>query len=174
MKKLILYSFIVFCSACTLKEQDNLGTKTYVDLAGYFKKEALRLKQNNLPIDKTVMVNGKMEEKKLNIADWEKEFDSFISADINKASWRGAFQTAINNNVTTYTSNSDKIPVKKVEVAYHNEKIIAIKIFVTNTNNLYTSKDTLSYYPDSLYEIKKVQSIRLMSEKKYQITGKFK
>lgn len=174
MKKLILYSFIVFCSACTLKEQDNLSAKTYVDLAGYFKKEALRLKQNNLPIDKMIMVNGKMEEKKLSIADWEKEFDSFISADINKASWRGAFKTAKNNNVTTYTSNNDKIPVKKVEVAYHDEKIIAIKIFVTNTNNLYTSKDTLSYYPDSLYEIKKVQSIRLMSEKKYQITGKFK
>ncbi|KQB99090.1 hypothetical protein [Pedobacter sp. Hv1] len=174
MKKLILYSFVVFCSACTFKEQDNLSTKTYVDLAGYFKKEALRLKQNKLPIDKMVMVNGKMEEKKVTIANWEKEFDSFISADINKASWRGAFKITKNDNVAIYTSNSDKIPVKKVEVTYQNEKITTIKIFVTNTNDLYTSKDTLSYYPDSLYEIKKIQSIKLMSEKKYQITGKFK
>lgn len=174
MKRLILYCFVVFCSACTFKEQDNLSTKTYVDLAGYFKKEASRLKKVNLPIDKIVMVNGITEEKKVPIANWEKEFDSFISADINKASWRGAFKMAKNNNVTTYTSNSNKIPVKKVEVTYQNEKIMAIKIFVTNTNDLYTSKDSLSYYPDSLYEIKKTQSIKLMDEKRYQITGKFK
>lgn len=174
MKKLILYSLVICCCACTFKEQDKLTTKTYFDLAGYFKKEALRLKKANLPIDKIVMVNGKMEEKKITITDWEKEFDSFISSDINKASWKGSFKTEKDNNVATYTSNNDKIPVKKVELTYQNEKITAIKIFVTNTNDLYTSKDTLSYYPDSLYQIKKIQNIKLMSEKNYQITGKFK
>jgi hypothetical protein len=174
MRKLTLYALLIFCSACTFKEQDNLSSKSYFDLSGYFKGEAARLTKANWPIDKTVMVNGKMEEKKLTITNWEKEFDSFISSDINKASWKGAFKMAKNDNTTTYTSNSDKIPVKKVEVAYQNEKIKAIKIFVTNTNNLYTSKDTLSYYPDSLYQIKKTQSIKLMDEKKYQITGKFK
>ncbi len=174
MRKLTLYALLIFCSACTFKEQDKLDSKTYFDVSGYFKGEAARLTKANLPVDKIVMVNGKMEEKKITITNWEKEFDLFISSDINKASWKGAFNTVKSDSITTYTSNSDKISVKKVEVVYQNEKIKAIKIFVTNTNNLYTSKDTLSYYPDSLYQIKKIQSIKLMDEKKYQITGKFK
>lgn len=174
MKKLFFACFVLFCSACTLKEQDKIATKSYFDLESYFKQEATRLTKANQLIDKTVLVNGKAEEKNLLIKDWEKEFSSFIDADINKASWRGSFKLAKTDSLTTYTSNSDKIPVKKLEITYKDNKVMAIKVFVTNTNNLYTSQDSLSYYPDSLYQIKKTQHIKLMDEKKYQITGKFK
>ncbi|MFI5453774.1 hypothetical protein ACHMWN_16670 [Pedobacter sp. UC225_61] len=174
MKKLIFACCVIFCSACTLKEQDKTQAKTYFDLETYFKQEATRLTKSNQPIYKTVLVNGKAEEKKLLIKNWEKEFSSFIDADINKTSWRGSFKLTKTDSLTTYTSDSKKIPVKKLEIAYKNNKVMAIKIFVTNTNDLYTSQDSLSYYPDSLYQIKKIQHIKLMDEKNYQITGKFK
>lgn len=174
MKKLLLYSLILCCSACTLKGQHQLDSKSYFDVAAYFNKEAARLNSAKAPINKSVSVNGKTETKQIHINDWKKEFDSFISADINKVSWQGAFQTTKNGQVTTYTSHSDKIPVKKVEITFLQGKVSAIRILVTNTNDLYTSKDTLTYYPDSLYEIKKSQQIKLMDEKKYQITGRFK
>jgi hypothetical protein len=174
MKKLIFACGVLFCSACTLKEQDKIAVKTYFDMESYFKQEAARLTKANQAIDKTVLVNGKTEEKKLLIKNWEKEFSSFIDADINKASWRGSFKLTKTDSLTTYTSNSEKIPVKKLEITYKDNKVMAIKVFVTNTNDLYTSQDSLSYYPDSLYQIKKTQHIKLMDEKKYQITGKFK
>ncbi len=175
MKKLsLLYILIACCTACTLKEQHQLNNKSYFDLATYFNKEAARLSQRKTPITKTVKINGQTETKQLNISNWEKEFDSFISADINKVSWQGAFKTEKSAQTTSYISNSDKIPVKKVEVTYSQTKVRGIRIFVTHTNDLYTSTDTLSYYPDSLYEIKKIQHIKLMNEKKYQIIGKFK
>ncbi|MFA6276342.1 MAG: hypothetical protein WC622_06310 [Pedobacter sp.] len=174
MKKLIFAYCVLFCSACTLKEQDKISAKTYFDMESYFKQEATRLTKANQAIDKTVFVNGKAEEKKLLIKNWEKEFRSFIDADINKASWRGSFKLTKTDSITTYTSNSEKIPVKKLEITYKGNKLMAIKVFVTNTNDLYTSQDSLSYYPDSLYQIKKTQHIKLMDEKKYQITGKFK
>lgn len=63
MKKLIFACCVIFCSACTLKEQDKTQAKTYFDLETYFKQEATRLTKSNQPIYKTVLVNGKAEEK---------------------------------------------------------------------------------------------------------------
>ena len=172
MRKLFCF-FLILASSCTLKEQKMDGTGVYFDLTAYFKKEAARLSQSNLSIDKTVTVNGSQEEKKIKIDDWEKEFQSFISADINKASWRGSFKLEQDSISETYFTENEKIPVKKVEIAYRGDQIFSIKIFIINTNYLYVSNDSLSYYPDSLYQIKKTQKIKLLNEKKYSINGAF-
>lgn len=174
MKKILICCLVIFCSSCTLKEQENLNDQLYFDVDNYFKLEAKRLTKANPQVDKTVNVNGDTEHKKLRVNNWEKEFESFISADINKASWRGAFKVKKEQNLETYLATSDKIPVKKLEITYRNDKIYGIKILIANTNHLYSSKDSLSYYPDSLYAIKKVQQIKLMEQKSYSITGKFR
>lgn len=173
MKKLFFFCLVVFYSSCTLKEQDKTNTPSYFDLDSYFKSEAKRLSEANFQIEKTVIVNGESEEKNIIINNWEKEFDSFIAADINKVSWKGSFKVKKDSITTIYVTQNEKIPVKKVEIVYRKEKIYGIKIFITNTNRLYTSKDSLTYYPDSLYRIKKLQQIKLMGPKTYQITGRF-
>ncbi len=173
MRKIIFYCLILFCSSCTLKEQEKAAGKTYFDLESYFKSEANRLSKANLQIDKTVLVNGESEEKNVKINNWEKELESFTSSDINKTSWRGAFKIKKDFSTETYVSDNEKINVKKVEITYRKNIIYGIKIFITTTNRLYTSKDSLIYYPDSLYQIKKVQQIKLMDKKMYDITGRF-
>lgn len=174
MKKTIFACFLLALASCTLKEQEKVNTKTYFDLAGYFKQEASRLAKTQLTINKMVVVNGKSETRAVKIQNWEKEFDLFVQADINKASWRGSFTPTVTDNLHVFTSQSQKIPVKKVEISYQGNKVSGIKVFVTNANDLYTSNDSLSYYPDSLYQIKKVQHIKLMAEKRYEVSGKFK
>lgn len=173
MRKIVCYLLLILCSSCTLKEQDHLKDKLYFDLESYFKSEAKRLATSNTPILKSVMVNGQAEHKKLKIANWEKEFESFISADINKASWKGSFKVQKNSTATTYFTDSEKIPIKKVSITYRHDKIYGIQILITNANSLYTSTDSLSYYPDSLYQLNKTQHIQLMKEKKYRISGRF-
>lgn len=173
MRKLFFFCLVVFYSSCTVKEQDETNAQPYFDLDSYFKAEAQRLSKANLQINKTVKVNGQSEAKNIKITNWEKEFESFISANINKASWKGSFKAQKDSNKTTYVTQNEKIPVKKVEIVYRKNKIYGIKIFISNTNRLYTSKDSLTYYPDSLYQIKKLQQIKLMDSKTYQITGKF-
>ena len=173
MRKLFFFCLVIFYSSCTLKEQDKTSAQLYFDLDSYFKTEAQRLSKANPQIDKTVMVNGQLEEKNVKINNWEKEFESFIAADINKASWRGSFKVQKDNLTTIYLTQNEKIPVKIVEITYLKDKIYGIKIFITTTNRLYTSKDSLVYYPDSLYQIKKLQDIKLMDPKTYQVTGKF-
>ena len=173
MKKIFFYCLVIIYSSCTIKEQDKSMAKSYFDLDSYFKSEANRLTKANLPINKTVSVNGEDEEKEIRINNWENEFDSFISANINKAAWRGSYKVIKHNSAEIYLTGNEKIPVKKVEITYRKDKIYSIKIYITNNNRLYTSKDSLSYYPDSLYQIKKVQQIKLMDQKTYQVTGRF-
>ena len=173
MKRLIFYLFLICCISCTLKEQEKVAVKTYFDVADYFKNEAQRLNKINPIVDKTVLVNGKEENKKIKIQNWEREFSSFTAADINKTSWRGSFDQKLTDSLTVYTSASGKIPVKKLVVSFINKKVSSIKIFIVNTNDLYTSTDSLYYYPDSVYLIKKNQKISLMDEKKYQVIGRF-
>lgn len=175
MKKLgISFLVILFAFSCNFKEKEKVNVKTYFDLSGYFNKEAIRLSKENPIIKKTVFINGKEEQKNVNIKNWEQEFKSFIDADINKSSWKGSFTLATIGGQTTYTSHSDKIPVKRLEILLEKNRLASIKVYITNANDLYTSQDSLSYYPDSIYQIKKTQHIKLMETKQYSITGKFK
>lgn len=173
MKNIGLCLITIFLFSCSQKEQEKGNALTYFDLKGYFKGEANRLNQTNRIVDKSVAINGSATQKKVKIEDFKKEFSTFMDADINKASWRGSFQISKTPNLIAYKSTDQKIPVKKLEIALNNNKISSIQIFVTNNNILYTSKDTLSYFPDSLYEIKKTQKIKLMAAKNYRISGKY-
>lgn len=164
----------IFLTACAAPEMENKGTKTaYFDLKAYFNKEAAALNNRHPLVNKRVLVNNKAEDKQVKISNWEKELSVFIDADINKAAWEGEFSSKSNGRGITYTANNDKVPVKKVQVLKANGAVSGIIITIHNSNYLYSSSDTLSYYPDSLYEIRKSQEIKLMSPKRYEITGKF-
>ena len=175
MKKTIFGFLLALCSACVQeKAQVSPQGEFYFNLENYFKAEAGRLTETKPQLHKTVMVNGELETRNVTINDWEQEFESFIDADINKAAWRGAFKITKDHDTTTYMTNDLKIPVKKVEVIAKGGKIQAVAIFIVTNNKLYTSSDSLYYYPDSLYKIKKTQKIRLMQEKHYEVTSTFK
>lgn len=173
-ESLCLAFILLFFYGCTPAIKEQKDTLTYFNLKGYFEKEALRLKRTNPVLTKTVMVNGNAETKNISITDWPKEFAVFSDADINRTAWAGVFKVEKDSLKELYTSDNEKVPVKEVRVLKMNNKLYGIQIIVKNSNILYTSSDTLSYYPDSLYQIKKKQHIRLLAEKIYGITGKFK
>ena len=163
--------FFGSCNSAAPKKQSSV--LSYFNVKGYFAKEAERLKLLNPEIDKTVMVNQEQEQKKLKIADWQKELSIFSDADINKSAWQGLFKISKGKDAETYLSNDEKVPVKSLRINYKNGKIYGIEILISNANSLYTSNDTLSYFPDSLYQVKKTQHITLLKQKSYLITGKF-
>ncbi|WP_231491544.1 hypothetical protein [Pedobacter sp. Leaf170] len=169
-KKLIFFVFALGLLSCNQEKQIKANTDLlYFDIKGYFKKESLRLQQLNPNILKEVNINGSAETKKLTIKDWEKEFSIFANADINKASWRGSFKVQKNDEEVTYTSSNKRIPIKKVAVKYFGDEVKKVEIIISNKNILYTSGDSLIYYPDSLFVIKKHQKIKLLKAKKYQV-----
>lgn len=166
---------LLLCSGCgDPMAAGQKNAHTYFDLKGYIEQESNRLGRSNPTVHKTVMVNDSSESKELKIKDWKKELSAFSDADMNRAAWKGLFQVKKTGEQETYTSDQKKVPVKQVTLTRRNGQLYGLQILIRNSNALYTSADTLSYYPDSLYEVKKTQNIRLLSEKNYRITGKFK
>lgn len=171
------FFILLLCSGCQrTPEQMQKNELNYFDLKGYFEKESIRLSNAAPIITKTVRVNDSSETKTTRIADWDKELEIFKDADINKNAWKGLFKITNLNSDQQYTTDNEKIPVKEVTVFYKNAQLNDIKglrIIVKNTNLLYHSSDTLIYYPDSIYQVKKTQNILFLSNKRYQISGKF-
>ena len=175
MKKItFLYPVLLLSLGCSqAPRQKQKNDLTYFDIKGYFDKEARRLQKSKTIVAKTVSVQDGRETKKVEIADWKKELSSFIDADVNRDAWKGAFAISQVNGQLIYTSDNEKVPVKEIRIDMKNEQLKGLRVIVKNSNTLYTSVDSLFYYPDSLYRIKKVQKINLMSEKRYEVSGIF-
>lgn len=174
MKHWFLGVFVLSIFSCAQQESKQPNTPIYFDVEGYFASEINRLQKINPIVIKEVIAKGKSEQKSIKIADWKIEIASFSNADINKSSWQGEFTEAITGNNISYTTNNPKIPIKRIEIIKTDNKIKAIQIFKLNENSLYTSTDTLLYFPDSLYLVQSQQKIKLLSLKKYQVVGKLK
>ncbi|MEH3114736.1 hypothetical protein [Pedobacter terrae] len=172
IKKLFIPVFALALSSCNQRKEAQANTHlAYFDIKGYFEKEISRLQRLNPIVNKTVKVNGDVESKDSKIADWTKELAIFVNADINKTSWKGSFNKQVKNGVDIYTSDHKKIPIKKVSIMWRGQNAGKIEIIVDNKNILYQSQDTLTYYPDSLYSIKKHQKIKLLKDKRYSVVG---
>ncbi|SFG73574.1 hypothetical protein [Pedobacter insulae] len=159
-------------NGCSQTDQPKITVKAYFDLKGYFENEADRLDQLGLKVNKSVAINGIEEHKTIKIEDFNNELSSFIALDINKASWRGDFTVKKEKDITVYTANNEKIPVKKLEIQFRNNHVSSILIINKVDNILYRSADTLVYKPNQFYEIRKTQKIKLLKQKKYIVKGK--
>jgi hypothetical protein len=175
MKKPILFLSLslLFASCNSADSEKQTANIHYFDLQGYFGEEETRLQKLNPTIEKTVSVNNSSEKKSIKITDWKKELAIFTDADINKKAWLGQFKINKTSTLEYYTSDQEKIPVKELKVMLKDGNVCGIQIILKNTNALYTSTDTLKYYPDSLYQVNKTQHIKLLTEKRYKITTLF-
>jgi len=174
MMKRSAFFFLLALAACNSPEYKAApGQPEYFNLKAYFQQQAAELQQRNPAVKKTVLANGRAETKELKVASWTKELGSFIDADINKRAWAGEFQKTSTDSTETYTSHNEKVPVKQVRIYKSDKQISGVQIFIRNNNYLYTSTDTLSYYPGKRYEVRKTQHIKLMQQKEYRITGVF-
>lgn len=145
----------------------------YFDLKTYFASEVTRLEARNPSVSKTVSIDETTEQKELKIEDWEKELSAFSDADINKAAWRGLFTVEKMSGIERYTANDEKAAVRSLIIHRSAGAVTSIHITIKNKNALYTSVDELTYYPDSLYEINKVQKINFTDPKIYKVKGRF-
>lgn len=175
MKQLIMLTFVLSALiSCNSANEHQKNEGNYFDVKGYISGEANKLAKEKRQIRKTVSVDGSTEEKTLFIEDWHTELSAFIDAEINRKSWEGLFRVHKTADAVTYTTTDSKVPVKVLKIKYSGDRLKELQIIVTNSNMLYTSEDSLSYYPDSLYQIHKTQKIRFLKEKRYQVTGKLK
>ncbi|WP_461451780.1 hypothetical protein [Mucilaginibacter sp.] len=146
----------------------------YFDLKGYFMTDSARLSRLNPLIYKTVKHNNATESKKVHITNWGTELSLFSGSDINKPSWKDSYKIIIDGNTTTYLALDSSLKTRKMMITKEtNGKVKSIIIFNSTNNALYKTKEKLSYFPDSLYSIQKLQSVKLFGTNNYAISGSF-
>ncbi len=165
--------FILPLLSCNLKTNDKGEGNKYFNLINYFDTEIKRLNAKHQKVAKQVFVNNQSEKKIIIPKNWKQELTLFTDNHINKASWKGEFKIKADKNLVIYTTNNPKIPVKLLSVSQKDKKVTAIKIITSVKNNLYTSADTLSYTPESGYQIINRQTIKLLKPRRYQVIGRF-
>jgi hypothetical protein len=164
--------FIVILPACKPAIQQNAGLK-YFDVKGFFEKESVRLTKLNPLIVKSVYHNGATESKKVHIDNWGTELGLFSGSDINRPAWKDSYNVIAEGNILMYKTKDTLLNTREILIKQVNGRVEYMLIYNHSKNLLYTNDEVLTYFPDSLYQINKIQSVRLLGTNKYQIKGFF-
>jgi hypothetical protein len=167
-------SLMLSFTACKPDIKETGGTLKYFDIKGYFTADTARLNKLNTPVFKTVTYNGATESKKAKIENWGHELDLFIASDINKPAWRDSYTIIADSDVLLYKAKDPELKMREMIIKMDKQKVKWILIFNHTKNILYQTDEKLSYFPDSLYVVQKIQRIRLIGTNKYKIEGAFK
>jgi len=173
-RSIFFISALGLLAICMSACRPDIKKNNFFDLAGYFTKEAARLKAQNRPVFKTVEHNGVSESKKVNITDWDAELSLFKASDINKPAWSSSYDVNVDSDITTYTSKDTMLKTKRIRIKRIGNKVIWILIYNhTPKNLLYVTHEKLTYFPDSLYLIEKMQGVRVLGINRYRVKGLF-
>lgn len=145
----------------------------YFDLKGYFISEAARLTLKNKAVEKAATYNKSTESKTIFIQNWEREFDFFISSDINKPSWKDSYTIEKSEDLLIYRAKFKELKLREMIVKIVDNKIKWVFVYNTVNNVLYYSSEQLSYFPDSLYQIEKQQKVKFLNKNYFRIKEKF-
>ncbi|MBC8053265.1 MAG: hypothetical protein H7Y13_09380 [Sphingobacteriaceae bacterium] len=165
---------LIFLTACSGKE--NLDNRNhYFDIKGYFTKEAERLQQDGPVIEKTVSQNNGAEVKDVKLTNWSAELELFAESDINKPAWKDSYDIVRNGPETRYVAKDTSLRTKSIAIVRSPKGDIRKIVILNKTKNaLYSSEDELVYIPDSIYQIKKHQSVSIIGRNSYAVSARFK
>lgn len=145
----------------------------YFSIETYFQAEAQRLQDQSPLVHKTVMKNEETEERELTIGNWANELELFVISDINMDAWIGKYEVDSVANRVTYQALDPTLRTRRIAIHRSDDGSIRhIQVANETSNMLYTSKELLDYFPDSLYRIEKHQDIRWWSDNTYKIVGR--
>jgi hypothetical protein len=167
---ILLFSGIQSCKSDG--GNDGKGIK-YFDLKGYFKADSARLTKLNPLINKTVVNNTASETKKVHIPNWGTELSLFTESDINKPAWKTSYTVQATPDFLIYKAKDPALTTRDIIIKRDGAKVKWILIFNHTKNLLYETEEKLSYFPDSLYSIIKIQRVKLMGTDTYKIRGSF-
>lgn len=151
-------------------QTESASPGAYFSLQQYFDEEIERNHKESPTLRKTVEINGKNETKTTSIGNWRHELSLFAEADINKSAWTRSYERDSTAERVIYRSLDPELKTQLIEVHFNEEgDVRGIRIENQLSNWIFKSKEELSYYPDSIYEIRKVQDIRVVGKNNYRV-----
>ena len=181
------YSFFillltVFLFACTQGGTVNTGSASqqFFDLKGYFESEVERLnKSGNSRAKKTVVADGKTEERIIDSVDFQRELGFFAGSDINRPAWSDKYvvDTLLNelNQIIqlSYKCNDEKLKIRKIVIEFDGQEVSKVFIENNTSNSIATSSQVLVYQPAIGYSIESHQKVAMGDEELFKVEVKF-
>jgi len=163
------------------EDSDVNNSKQFFDLKGFFSADTARLRKADPMVNKTVTYNGVPETKKIHIKDWGSELGLFIESDINKPAWKYGYIVTSTPEAIIYKAIDTTLKTRLIVIKKEGSKVKWIMISNHTTNALfkktfvlYETYEKLTYFPDSLYLIEKMQRVKLLGTNTYRIEGELK
>jgi hypothetical protein len=174
------FALLFFFSACNNSVDTTKTSNFYFSLKDYFNTEAARLKQENVLVKKTVILNDKAETKNLKIEDWNNELLTFSDADINKSAFVGKYSidSVFKEGKLTsvsYIANENKLKTKSITLHFSDTESTptSIDISLETKNTLYHSTQQLHYESKVGYSVMGTQEIRVLKKDEFQVKVSF-
>ena len=158
-------------AACRPDVQVN-GAKRFFDLKSFVNADSARLIKNHAVVSKTVWHNESAPQtKQITVSNWGQELSSFAASDINKPAWRDSYKIQNQGDSVVYTAIDPHLITRRMVVHTVNGQVKRIRVDNFTENLLYKTSEKLTYFPDSLYLIDKLQQVKLMGANHYVIKG---
>jgi len=183
MKELIIFfkhCFILFFfifQGCQV-ESVQVTQPPFFDLNTFFEKE-LEFLSNLKEINKTVILNGKKEEKTLNDFDLKKDLEIFTDSNINKVAWLDKYKVDSLTNVNgllekiIYQALDEKVKTRQLIIEYSSGEVKSISIKNASSNQVALLNQDLKYIPKKGYMILSSQEVSLSDEQKLSVEVEF-
>jgi hypothetical protein len=177
LKKYILFTggLVLLCTwyACKPEIKETGATLKYFDLKEFFKVDSARLVKLNPTVNKTVSHNGESETKKLQIANWGREFSLFTASDINKPAWKDSYAVQQAGDSIVYKAKLPELKTREIVIHQTQGKVTSVYILNNINNFLYKTTEKLIYVPGAFYTIEKDQQVKVMGANNYLVKGVF-
>lgn len=164
--------FILNLASC--KPEIHQNKPEFFSLNTYFNQQAQKLTKANFKVVKTVSRNGITETKTVKIANWPGELSVFSESGINKPAWQRSYKTTVSGDYTIYKALEPDLKTREIMLKKTNNKLVFVMVYNVVTNKLFQTQEKLTYYPDSLYIIRRKQNVRFLGMDDYLIEGKLK
>jgi hypothetical protein len=177
MKKLVyILSLMIGFSACQT-ESAEMKVDKYYDLKGLVERQIEALKTEKPKVQKNILVNESTENQTVDSLDWSKELEFFIQADLNKPAFVSSYRVDSSSmSVKYFLKETEKLPVKFLEVNRMGEDGVEIRALVSNSNYLYDTERNLklSLKQGQLidYQIDGFQKVVFGKKKMFKVMGK--
>lgn len=161
---------------CSDKTAENISGK-YFSVSTFIKDQEQVLANSKSGLKKISSYDSKTDSSQVSNPDWVKELSLFAAADINKPAWSNSFtiDTLQMDSLTIvkYSSNSNKVSIKLMEIGYSRMDPINIHILKVADNFVYTNYQELWYNAGKGYKITGKQKVLWFFETDYAVNALF-
>lgn len=150
---------------------------TFYNWKTFFQTELNRLNTQKPAIHKSIILNGKKEEKTLHDINFENELSLFLDADLNKPAFENSYDNLSENNLIWYSLKKDEnLKVKMVQIQLDAQELPEnVSIIIEEKNFLFTSekKMHLNFHEGQLqtYSIEGTQKLAWLDPTSFKMLG---